>query len=141
LIWPEISELLDGADVGTGFPHRSADALIGTFIAGHLLLLSQRSSNADMEKLEIVDEVWALCFRAPRPGWRLLGRFLEPRVFVGLRLYERHQLGSRKKYSAKANEVINDWNKALGSIPPFRANALGTYVGGVFRDVDGQEED
>ena len=89
-----------------------------------------------MEKLEIVDEVWALCFRSPPPGWRLLGRFLEPMVFVGLRLYERHELGTREKYTAKANEVINDWSQTFGPIPPFRAANLGSYVDGVFRDVD-----
>lgn len=67
------------------------------FAAGHLVTVSRRSApGVDLEQLEDQDEVWSLCFRRPRPGWRLLGRFLERDVFVGLRLYERHFLRNRE---------------------------------------------
>jgi hypothetical protein len=132
--------MLDGTDQHLGFPERLADRLIGTFIAGHYIRLSQKSArDADLEKLERVDEVWALCFRAPRPGWRLLGRFVVPGVFAGLKLYDRHELGEIPTYTTKARGIVTEWNAQIG-IEPFRANDLGTYVGGVFRDVDAPEE-
>jgi hypothetical protein len=132
--------MLDGSDVRLGFPARLADRVIGVFVAGQYLTLSQKSApDVDMEKLENVDEIWALCFRAPPPGWRLLGRFVEATVFVGLKLYDRHELADIKTYTEKANTVITEWNAMLG-ILPFRASSLGEYVRGVFRDVDQPEE-
>ena len=140
LTWPEINRMLDGTDQHLGFPERLADKLIGIFIAGHYITLSQKSArDVDLEKLEKVDEVWSLCFRAPRPGWRLLGRFVEPGVFVGLKLYDRNELGDIPTYTEKAKCIITEWSAQL-NIDPFRADDLGSYVGGVFRDVDQPEE-
>lgn len=140
LVWPEIDRLLDGSDVRLGFPARLADRLIGVFIAGYYLTLSQNSApDVDLEKLEDVDEVWALCFRQPKPGWRLIGRFVESTVFAGLKLYDRHELAYIPTYTEKANAVITEWNAMLG-IPPFRAQTLGEYVGGIFSDVDQPEQ-
>jgi hypothetical protein len=140
MVWPEINRMLDGADVHLGFPARLADRLVGIFIAGHYITMSQKSArDVDLEKLERIDEVWALCFRAPRPGWRLLGRFVQRGVFAGLKLYERNELKSVANYTEKANGIIAEWNSQLG-LEPFRAHDLGSYVGGVFRDVDQTEE-
>jgi hypothetical protein len=98
--------------------------------------VSQKSvPRVDLERLERVDEVWVLCFRAPRPGWRLMGRFIEPKVFVGLKLYERDELGTIANYTARAEQVIKEWNAVIKR-EPFRSPDLGAYVGGVFNDVD-----
>jgi hypothetical protein len=128
--------MLDGADHHLGFPDRAADHLIARFIAGHYISVSQKSApRVDLERLQRVDEVWVLCFRAPKPGWRLIGRFIEPKVFVGLKLYERGELGTIAKYTVKAEDVIKEWNAVIER-GPFRSPDLGAYVCGVFNDVD-----
>ena len=138
LLPDDIHQVLDGKDsVKTGFPYLYADLIVGRFVVGHYLTISQKSAeDVDLEKLENIDDVWALCFRKPRPGWRLLGRFLEPKVFVGFGIYDRHELGPKKNYHAKAEEVITNWTNRFPGIVPFRSTDLGAYVGGHFRDVD-----
>lgn len=137
LLENETAELLDGSDVETGFPHVAADAIVGRFVAGQLILVSGKSNdNADLEQLEGVDEVWALCFRKPRPGWRLFGRFSEPKVFVGLGAFDRHRLGRRSNYTSVALAMIEKWNEKFPGVEPFRAATLGEYVSGVYRNVD-----
>jgi len=140
-VWPQIAETFATGGDRLEFPHRAADRLIGIYVAGQYLRLSQRSAaDVEMEKLENVNEVWALCFRQPVPGFRLLGRFIEATVFVGFRLYDRHTLEGVPTYTALANEVINDWTNVFGKIDPFRATGLESYVGGVCRDVDKTED-
>lgn len=139
-MWPGIAETFATGGNRLEFPHQAADKLVGIFIAGQLLLLSQNSAEGvDMERLENVDEVWALCFRRPIPGFRLLGRFIEAKVFVGFRLYDRNTLDGIATYTAFANEVIADWKKAFGTKDPYRTYRLESYVGGVCRDVDQPE--
>ena len=93
LVWPSIAEIFATGGLKQEFPHRKADGLIGLYVAGHYLTLSQRSApDVELEKLENVSEVWALCFREPNPGFRLLGRFIEATALVGFRLYDRHTL-------------------------------------------------
>jgi hypothetical protein len=137
LLKPEINDVLDGTDVRTGFPHIEADKVVGRFITGHLLCVTRKSAkDADLEQLEDVDDVWALCFRKPRPGYRLLGRFLARDMFVGFRLYDRHTLDGKKVYSARAAEIIDSWKRDFGSLNPLRSKDLSAYLGGVVRDVD-----
>jgi hypothetical protein len=137
LLKPEIQDILDGTNVRTGFPHIEADKVVGRFVAGHLLCVTRKSAeDADLEQLENLDEVWALCFRKPRPGYRLLGRFLERDMFVGFRLYDRHTLDGKKVYSARAAEIIDTWKRDFGSFGPLRSKHLSAYLSGVVRDVD-----
>jgi hypothetical protein len=52
-----------------GFPHLCTDLIVGRFVEGHFLIVSRKSAKyVDLEQLEDLDEVWALCFRKPRPG-------------------------------------------------------------------------
>jgi hypothetical protein len=132
---PEIDRKLDGDD--SRFPHIEADKIVGRYVAGYLFVVTRKSARStDLEQLEDLDEVWALCFRSPPPGFRLLGRFLGRDTFIGLRLYDRHQLGSRKIYSQLAREVIHDWERTFGSIEPLRSRDLNAYLSGPWRDVD-----
>jgi hypothetical protein len=140
LLKPEIRDILDGSDVRLGFPHREADKIVGRYVAGYLLSVTRKSAeDADLEQLEDLDDVWALCFRRPRPGYRVLGRFLERDMFVGFRLYDRHTLDGKKVYTARAAEIIHDWKRDFGSIDPLRSKDLTAYLGGVFRDVDQED--
>lgn len=143
LVDPEVAKVLDGEDISLGFPVAASDALLGAFIAGHVLTVTQRGLSTpkkgrqvDLEKLENVDEVWALCLRKPPPGWRILGRFLEQNLFVGLKIYPRHELGTIAKYTQAASEIEKEWASYFGAIPPLRSSKMGDYLGEIFRDVD-----
>jgi hypothetical protein len=138
LVKPAIDDLIEGTDPSTGFPHRMADKVIGWFIAGWYMRVSRKSAeDVDLEQLEDLDDVWALCFREPTPGWRLLGRFLEQDVFVGIRLYHRTFLGRRANYHKIAGEIPSQWEAELGSLQPLRSPDLSAYLSGtMYDDVD-----
>jgi hypothetical protein len=141
LVTSEIKAIIAGDPPVQGFPHLCANLIIGRFIEGHYLLISRKSAkDCDLEQLEDVDEVWALCFRKPRPGWRLLGRFIERNTFIGLRLCDRKELGFRPNYEREAASVIEDWITCFGSNDPLRGVDFGQYVGGHYKDVDKEEE-
>jgi hypothetical protein len=126
----EISGVLDGGH--RSFPHVAADTLITRFLAGQMLTYSgerrkwgRRGDGPTLERLEGLDEIWTLCFRKPPPGWRLLGRFLEKGVFVGLKLIDKHDLAGN--YSSVAGDVINEWER-LFNISPLRSASVDDYV-------------
>ena len=88
----------------------------------------------DIERIEGFDEVWALCARQPKPGWRILGRFYEKDVFVAVRPWEKNKLLAR--YQEAAREVIEDWQRLFGPKAAHGGNAISDYLSGVVRDVD-----
>ena len=90
----------------------------------------------DLERLEGLDEVWALCFRRPRPGWRVFGRFLQRDLFIGLLAYDRVVLNGGPTYSTRAAAVAPQWQKVFGAIQPFRGNRIEDYLSGTVRDAD-----
>jgi hypothetical protein len=139
IVRPEMDLLLKGAKPETGFPHYKADFLFGTYAAGYLVtvsLIGNSKAKPDLERLEDLDEVWALCFRKPRPGWRFLGRFAQRNQFIGLRAYDRHALGPKRSYHKKAEQIIDDWKAVLGDLEPLRGKSVSDYLSGVWRDVD-----
>jgi hypothetical protein len=138
LVVPDIAELLAGKS-GQNFPHYLADAVIGRYVTGYLVTVSLKGNptpKPDLERLEDLDEVWALCFRKPAPGWRILGRFAQRDVFIGFRAYDRHALGRKSNYTEKAQEIPNAWSDLLGPTPILHAETVGAYLSGVYRDVD-----
>jgi hypothetical protein len=140
LVTEEISDLLDGKTRFGEFPSVSAEALIAIFCAGYLLRVSRKTTKKlpDLERLEGHDEVWSLCPRRPKPGWRLLGRFYEKDHLVLLRPWEKHRLAGN--YDKAAKEVIADWEKAFGTTSSHRGTEMRDYISGIFRDVDIEEE-
>jgi hypothetical protein len=140
LVTPIIADLLSGKDISSGFPDYAADTIVGRYTAGHLVTVSLLGDpdkrKPDLERLENVHEVWALCFRKPRPGWRILGRFVQRDMFVGLRAYDRHVLGKKSNYAKNAKAIPNDWTNLLGDAPVLFAATAGEYLSGVHRDVD-----
>lgn len=100
-------------------------------------LTHKKDAAPELERLDgMIDDVWALCFRKPRPGWRLLGRFIERDTFIALRAYDRHHIGRLSQYIAAAYGVIEDWERLFGSIDPVRGTEIGHYLSGVWRDVN-----
>lgn len=136
----EISDLLDGETKRGEFPNVETEKLIGIYCAGQFLRISRQKNTAlpDLERLEGYDEVWCLCPRKPKPGWRLLGRFLEKDRLVLFRAWDKNKLA--KHYDQAAKQVIEDWKKKFGDTSPMRGTELSEYLSGVFRDVDVKEE-
>jgi hypothetical protein len=136
LITPEIDALLDGRAQFGKFPTVECERLIAKFSAGWLVTVSRRINRErpDIERIEGCEEVWALCPRKPRPGWRILGRFYEKDVFIGLRAWDKHDLHG--SYPRAAAEVIEGWNSLFGTQPPHSGVEIGDYLSQVFKDVD-----
>lgn len=135
-----ISALLDGGPAGTHFANGQADAQVTNFIAGWSVSISRqkrkwkRNEQPNLVKLAGYDEVWEMCFRKPKPGWRLFGRFLERGVFVGLHLRDKVLLGS--DYDEIVGQVIADWEHLFSGMPPIGSADLDDYVGFEWRDID-----
>lgn len=134
----DVSRLLSGDEaIAAMFPSVEAERVLSTFCKGHLVSVSATGKRSDLEQLVGLDEAWALCFRKPKPGWRVFGRFIEPNVFVGLRQYDRIDLGSAKgRYGELAQAMIEEWDRILPDVPPLRASAMSGYLNGVIRNVD-----
>jgi len=119
--------LLDGGGVSLSFPDWEAEKVIGLYGARWLMMVSlsgrpRTGVEPDLERLEGLDEVWALCFRRPRPGWRVFGRFLQRDLFIGLLAYDRVVLNGGPTYSTRAAAVAPQWqmepyspSEAIGS--------------------------
>lgn len=133
---PEIDALLDGHFACGAFPATAAETLIGIYAAGQLVTVSRRLTRRkpDLEQIVGASEVWAMCFRRPPPGWRLIGRWFDRDVFIALRAFDKQQLF--EVYSQASQTVIEDWKELLGPQPPHSGVEVGDYLSGVFRDVD-----
>jgi hypothetical protein len=136
---PEIDHFLTTND--PYFPRATAEATMLRFRAGFLITVSRKMGvhKPDLEKLVGPDEVWVLCFRSPRPGGRLLGRFLEKDIFVGLGIYLREDLGGAEYELAAAN-AVNQWAALLGPAQPIRSDDLDDYISATYRDMDDDDE-
>ena len=133
-VTPEVSARLENDE--EVFPRASAEALFARFSLGHYVTVSREfEERADLKKMVGPDDVWVLCFRNPRPGGRLLGRFYEQDVFIGFALHTREELGG-DSYTEKAAEVIAAWNGLLPVSNPVRSGDLADYVSPHFKDMD-----
>ncbi len=92
-----------------------------------------KNNGPQLERIHGVEEVWAMCYRTPPPGWRLFGRFLAKGVFVGLTLLEKHDLVG--KYEEIGKDVISKW-KNLFDIDPIKSDNLEDYIGHVWVNRD-----
>jgi hypothetical protein len=140
-VTPDIARLLDGGRPDAGFPSPEATIITDRYMIGHLVVVSFSAKTdppraaPDMERMEGLEEAWVMCFRKPRPGWRLLGRFGAPGHFVALRAHDRHELKGKKVYEAKAKEMMGDWDILFPDTAPHQGYEAADYVSGVYRDV------
>jgi hypothetical protein len=59
---------------------------------------------------------------------------LERDVFVGLRLYDRHDIGSN--FAKVANDIKDDWANTFGKVSPLLGARVEDYISGAYYDVD-----
>ena len=129
-VQPDMVDLLNGIPRGK-FPDWECEKIIGRFCTGRLIIVSfkKQDDGVDMKRWEGFDEVWALCPRIPRPGWRVLGRFVQPGCFVALSAWDRHDLHNR--FGEAAADVISRWRGIFGQQEPYRGSVAADYLTGV----------
>jgi len=146
-VTPEIANLLDGKV--TTFSSCEGDLVVGRFLSGQLVQVSRLAKDRkrrqakliDVEELEGCGNVWVLCIRVPKPGWRLVGRLIQQGVFIALLAFDKHEEMKKHKDVAtmcrvRSAEVIAIWNSFFGPQPAHSAADLEGFLGGVCRDVD-----
>jgi hypothetical protein len=135
----EIDDALSGVAGISDFFDPRFGALVERYIAGLYVTGSMqgdpRKLGPDFERLLNVDEVWVMCFRAPRFNqWRVMGRFIAHNEFVGLALYQRRFLDGEHKYQGYAEAFVSHWANSLPRAPIFRGSAIEDYISKPVRD-------
>jgi hypothetical protein len=128
----EINDVLSGRARILDFADPRFGAVIQRYVAG---LWVTGTLNGDpnkaviFERLLNVDEVWVMCFRAPKINqWRLMGRFVAPNEFTALGLYRRGYLNGDKKYHGIAENFVTRWPHAAGGLGIFRGSKIEDYI-------------
>ena len=132
----EVADLLDGRTAFGDFPAVESEKMIGIFCAGQYVRISRKKNKVrpDLEKLEELDEIWSLCLRRPRPGCRLLGRFIQKDHLILLRGWDKHKLF--KQYEKASEQIIDDWEALFGTKVAHSGEWYSGYLSGVIRDAD-----
>lgn len=132
----EVADLLDGRTAFGDFPAIEAERLIGIFCAGQLITISQKKNDRrpDLERLEGFDEVWSFCLRRPKPGWRLLGRFIQRDHLILLRGWDKQKLFNQ--YTEASEQIIDDWEDLFATRVAHSGEWYSGYLSGVIRDAD-----
>lgn len=138
LVTPEVDALLKAID--PYFPRAEAAIVMSRFCSGQFLTVARTMGpEADLKQLMEVDEVWALAFRKPKSfgQGRLLGRFLERDLFVGLGLYLRDELAG-DAYAEKAADAVALWRERI-DWEPIKSAHLDDYLSFDYRDLDADD--
>ncbi|WP_162239267.1 hypothetical protein [Methylobacterium sp. Leaf100] len=140
-IWvlPWMLSILDGQSAAIGFSDRHADAQNSLIIHGYYFRVSlagDSSKKPDVERLRDLSEAWTICYRKPKPGWRLFGRLYARGLFIGTDMRDRHDVGTTKAYTAAAIAAVGDLERRLPGIPPCQGNEVGDYFLGLASNVD-----
>ncbi len=148
LLLPEIANVIRGEDAPAHFTAEEARFVTAQFVRGNLIRVAlpyidgryKKGFEPTLEKLNEVDGVWALCFRKPAPGWRLIGRFGEMGTFVGLELADRRDLGRKgaMSYPTAITRAIERWQCLFAGIPPHVGTTIEDYAGGLCYDANAQ---
>lgn len=140
---PEIWGMLDGTDTRFGFAPSTANRIVDSYLAGHAMQIGvgytpkkfKKRDLPNWEKLANLDEVWALCVRAPTNGYRIFGRLMERDMLVLSLPYLRDDLGSLANYEKLAGGTIDKWNAELVDVAPHAGVDLTDYFSGTVINV------
>lgn len=123
-----------------GFP-RGGDVVVHNFVSGSVVNISRKqakrkSSAPDihLEKLEGHDEIWALCVRRPKPGWRFFGRFIAMDSLALFTAYDKAERG--QNYESECERVRTLWKQEFGNAVPHFGIDVSDYISGPYYDVD-----
>ncbi len=140
---PEIWGMLDGKDTRFGFAPSSANRIVDSYLAGHAMQigvgLPQKKFKSrelpNWEWLANLNEVWALCVRAPSNGHRIFGRLMAKDVLVLSLPYDRDTLGKLDNYERLAAGTIDKWNADFPGVSPHSGANLSDYFSGTVINV------
>lgn len=122
-------------------PRLRAD--LESFVAGEVIsacLVPYKAKNAYMGRLDKPrDEVWDVRSRDPSPGLRILGRFAEQDVFVGLSCWPRSIVlqylsrpplldGASKEWSDGIKECKAEWRRLFDPYPAHTGTEVHDYL-------------
>jgi hypothetical protein len=103
-----------------------AASVMRGFILGGRCKVSRRRgrSVANMRQIENAEELWEMCFRygGALSGSRLLGRFKDTDLFIGLKLVPK--LGFENHFQS----AVTVWTERLPSCSPVSAPDLSAYL-------------
>jgi len=132
----EVETLLRTPGTALMFPSVDAERVLTNFYAGYGVGVSLKSAkNCQFERLEGVGEIWAACFRKPKPGWRLFGWFIEPDVLMLGAGYDRHALAGQK-YSETAVHTQSDLLARFPNLPILQGEVPEDYITGLIWNLD-----
>jgi len=138
----DIRDVLDGSTPTAGFPDAEAMTVNDRYMVGHLISVSRaRGRGAVLKKIDNADAVWSFAYRKPRPGWRLIGRFMERDVFIGLSLKSRSFLGHRESaFTEEACAAVEAWNRLLPGLDPVRSDDVEELLSPLVWDLDNDDD-
>jgi hypothetical protein len=143
LVTPKIDALLDGKPSHATLHLKGTDNLIADYCSGLRVVVAKRRPKTkrerkkwrpDFERLEGYDEIWVLCARKHRPGWRFVGRFMEAGTLVLLKAWVKEEISDG--YTREAPLVIDAWRDLFGDQRPFSATEIDAYFKGNVKDVE-----
>jgi hypothetical protein len=94
-------------------------------------VLGDRVYKGFLDRLEPPrDEIWEIRVTAPRPQWRVLGRFAEPDTFVATGCFARDRLGRKgsDEWEAAIADCVAQWAALFPGLDPHTAPAIDRYV-------------
>ena len=105
----------------------------GGFVAAGLtrFVLGERVYKSFLKRLDPPpEEIWEIRVTAPRPQWRLLGRFLEPDTLVLTGVFSRDALGRKGSAAWKAAiaDCVRQWAVLFPGRSPHSATTIHDYV-------------
>jgi hypothetical protein len=138
-VTPEIANVLDGNKPSTGFPHVTADAIVTRIVAGHSVNVTSRreKTGTTFKRFSEAEGVWSVIFPKPPPGFRLLGRFVEKDLFVGLNLQSRDDLGG-SRYAAEISRTAEAWNALIPAVPYIDDGDVSAFLSEPYYDADNE---
>lgn len=132
----DVHLLLRTPNTALMFPSVEAERVLTNFYAGYGVSVSLASAkDCQFERLEGVGEIWAACFRKPRPGWRLFGWFVEPDVLMLGAGYDRRALAGQN-YSKLATQTQTDLLTRFPNLPVLVGNVAEDYIKGLIWNLD-----
>ncbi len=108
------------------------DRFIGGDRVSVMLLPRPRPATAYLKRLAPVTEnVWEIRSCDPRPGIRVLGRFSEPNVFIGLAWdFREHLRGS--SWHQLQRHCLDEWQRLFTIFPAYHGQNANDYVSNSF---------
>ncbi len=137
----ELHEEILAAAVGTDSAAYRVGQLLRDFdrfsSGGHIVVGYRKENSCFMKPLDpIVEEVWEIRSRDPRPALRVFGRFAEQDVFVVTHKVWRHEIADNQiEWDREIRRCKAIWRQLFPTYPPLTGSKVSDYFSGNFSEV------